>query len=51
MIYGKTYYYKNYQEVVNQGKTLETVKDSSRLQSIFLSIPAAYFTNLFEENY
>lgn len=51
VIYGKPYYYKGYQAVLNKEKKLEEIMGSSRLQSILLGILSAYFTNIFEENY
>lgn len=51
VIYGKPYYYKNYQSVLNNEKKLEEIMGSSRLQSILLSILSAYFTNIFEKDY
>lgn len=51
VIYGKPYYYKNYQAVLNNEKKLEEIMGSSRLQSFIITLLTVYFSNLFDKKY
>lgn len=51
VIYGKPYYYKDYQAVLNKEKKLEEIMGSSRLQSFIVTLLTVYFSNLFDEKY
>jgi hypothetical protein len=51
VIYGKPYYYKGYQQVLNNEKTLEDIMGSSRLQSAIISSLLIHFGYIFKKKY